>query len=61
MSEKFDLVIQGGHVIDPASGVDGVFDVAVGGGRIASVGAGLEPNGAETIDATGLLVLPGPA
>jgi predicted amidohydrolase len=26
---KFDLIVRGGRVIDPASGLDGVHDVAV--------------------------------
>ena len=52
-----DLVLRGGRVIDPASGHDGVADVAFAGGRVAEVGAGLE--GAEVRDAAGLIVMPG--
>src|SRR5260221_10215772 len=52
------LVITGGRVVDPASGMDAVGDVAVLDGQIAAVGTGL--GGAErTIDATGLVVAPG--
>jgi len=52
------LVISGGRVVDPASGMDGIGDVAVMDGRIAAVGTSL--GGAErTIDATGLVVAPG--
>lgn len=52
------LVISGGRVVDPASGVDAVGDVAVVEGRIAAVGTGL--GGAErVIDATGLVIAPG--
>ena len=52
------LVISGGRVVDPASGMDAVGDVAVVDGRIAAVGTGL--GGAERqIDATGLVVAPG--
>lgn len=36
-----DLLIVGGHVIDPANAVDGPADVAVTGGRVAEVGQGL--------------------
>ena len=32
----FDLVIAGGRVIDPAQGLDGRFDVAISGDRIAA-------------------------
>jgi cytosine/adenosine deaminase-related metal-dependent hydrolase len=52
------LVISGGRVVDPASGMDAVSDVAVLDGKIAAVGTGL--GGAErVIDATGLVVAPG--
>jgi N-acyl-D-glutamate deacylase len=52
------LVIAGGRVVDPASGLDAVCDVAVQGGRIAALGTGL--GGAErVIDASGLVVAPG--
>lgn len=52
------LVISGGRVVDPASGMDAVGDVAIMDGKIAAVGTGL--GGAErVIDATGLVVAPG--
>ena len=52
------LVISGGRVVDPASGMDAIGDVAVMDGKIAGVGTGL--GGAErVIDATGLVVAPG--
>ncbi len=57
MSET--LVISGGRVIDPANGVDGVFDVRVEGGAIVAVGHGLERAGARVIDAAGCIVTPG--
>ena len=37
----FDLVLGGGHVIDPRNGLDGPMDVALRDGRIAAVGPGL--------------------
>jgi dihydroorotase len=55
-----DLVITGGRVIDPASGIDGPADVVISGGRVVMVGPGLAANGARTtVDARGLLVVPG--
>src|SRR3984885_544146 len=52
------IVIKGGRVVDPASGMDAVGDVALLDGRIAAVGTGL--GAAErVIDATGLVVAPG--
>ncbi len=55
----FDLVIRGGHVIDPAAGIDGPRDLAVAGGRIAAVAERIEPAGAEVRQARGLYVVPG--
>ena len=57
---RYDLVIQGGRVIDPARRVDRIADVAVAAGRIAAI----EPNIAadeagDAIDARGRLVTPG--
>jgi dihydroorotase len=54
-----DLVVTGGRVIDPAHGIDGHFDVAVDGGRVAAVGAGLAGEATEVFDAAGGLVAPG--
>ena len=40
-ADGWDLVLRGGRVIDPESGLDAVRDVAVAAGRIAAVGTGL--------------------
>src|ERR1700709_718462 len=57
-SEMGGVVISGGRVVDPDSGMDAVGDVAVLDGKIAAVGTGL--GGAErSIDAPGLVVAPG--
>ena len=54
----YDVVISGGRVIDPESGLDGVRDVGLRDGKIAAVSEnGLQ--GETTIDATGLVVSPG--
>ena len=54
----FDLVLQGGTVMDPASGLNAVRDVGVRDGRIEAVSeTALE--GARVIDAAGLVVVPG--
>src|SRR5882672_2641283 len=52
------LVISGGRVVDPASGMDAIGDVAVLDGRIAAVGTGLG-SAERVIDAIGLVVAPG--
>lgn len=56
----FDLLLSGGHVIDPANGVDERRDVAVTDGRIAAVDATIPAESARrVIDLTGLYVTPG--
>lgn len=52
-----DLVIEGGLVVDGTGAPPSRADVAVEGGRIAAVGAGLSAE--QTIDAGGMLVAPG--
>ena len=56
--QRFDLVLKGGRVIDPAQGVDGVQDVAISDGKIAAVATELSGAG-KTVDVRGALVLPG--
>jgi dihydroorotase len=57
---QYDLVLKGGHVIDPKNGIDRRMDVAIQGDKIAAV----EPDiaaarGKKMIDVTGLYVTPG--
>ena len=61
MSQVGEVVfIEGGRVIDPASGTDGVRTVVVREGRIAEVAERVErPRGARVIDARGKWVTPG--
>src|SRR5215471_15221253 len=54
----FDVVLRGGRVIDPESGLDAVRDVAIAGDRVARVGAALPP-GRRDIDVTGQVVTAG--
>jgi len=56
------LVIRGGHLIDPAAGVDALKDVLLKDGRVAEIaspGKLKSANGAEILDATGLYLAPG--
>ena len=56
----YDLLLKGGRVMCPASGIDGVRDVAVKSGKVAAVEEAILPSAArEVIDVTGKLVLPG--
>ena len=54
------ILIRGGRVIDPARGADGVADVYLAEGKVASVGRTIgSPDDALTLDATGKVVSPG--
>jgi dihydroorotase len=56
------LVIRGGHLLDPAAGVDAPKDLLLKDGRVAEIAAPgkLKPApGADVIDASGLTVTPG--
>jgi dihydroorotase len=57
--DKYDLVIKGGHVIDPAARLDAIRDVAIFQGRIAALGANVTGAATNTVDAKGKLVVPG--
>jgi len=56
------LAIRGGHLLDPAAGVDGPKDILFKDNRVAEIAAPGKlktANGAETLDAKGLVVAPG--
>ncbi|MAN48477.1 MAG: D-glutamate deacylase [Gemmatimonadetes bacterium] len=54
----YDLVIEGGRVIDPESGLDAVRTIGVIGGEIAAI-AEISLEGDRVIQAAGLVVVPG--
>jgi dihydroorotase len=55
-----ELLIRGGHVLDPVAGHDAVLDVLVRDGRIAELGPSIEPpEGCEVVDVGGAHVFPG--
>ncbi len=57
---KYELLLKGGHVIDPANGVDTIADVAIRGGRIEAVKPDIPAETAlSCLDMTGLYVTPG--
>ncbi len=53
------LIIRNGRVMDPASCLDAIRDVAIEDGRIAAIGQNLHSAGATELDASGLIVAPG--
>lgn len=56
--ETYDIVLKGGRVIDPETGLDSVRNVGIRGDRIAEISSG-ELQGKEVIDVSGLVVSPG--
>jgi dihydroorotase len=58
--QEYDVLLKGGHVIDPKNGVNARRDVAISGGRIAAVAPAIDAKRArKTIDVAGMYVAPG--
>ena len=58
--QKYDLLLQRGHVVDAKNNLSAVRDVAIAGGKIAAVGVNINPADAvKVVDASGLYVAPG--
>src|SRR5690242_12070848 len=57
---RYDLLLQGGHVIDARNNISAVRDVAIKDGKVAAVAARIDPASAlKTVNVTGLYVTPG--
>lgn len=57
---EFDLLLQGGHLIDPRNELSAVRDVAVHDGRVAAVAEAIDPGRAfKVVECHGLYVTPG--
>jgi dihydroorotase len=57
---QYDLLLRGGHVIDPRNQVDAIRDVAIRTGKIAAVAERIDPATAlKAVDVAGLYVTPG--
>jgi dihydroorotase len=59
-AQEYDMVLQGGHVLDAKNHVDAVEDIAVKDGLVAEVAPHIDPKRAvKTIDVKGFYVTPG--
>jgi len=59
-SQDIDLLIKGGHLIDPKNDIDGTMDVAIKDNKILEVAKNISADRAITVvDAKGLYVTPG--
>lgn len=56
---KVDLILKGGRVIEPATNIDEILDVAIAGSKIHSLGKNLQVAGADIVACDGLIVTPG--
>ena len=57
---RYDLVLKGGHVIDPKNGIDAVRDIGVLDGKVAAVADEIPAASAKrVVDVQGLYVTPG--
>ena len=54
------LMVRGGRLVDPRNGHDGLADLVFEDGQVVEVGPELAaPKGAQVVDATGMIVMPG--
>jgi len=53
------IIIKNGRVIDPENSVDSISDVLVENGKISKIDKDIKGNGAQVIDASGKIVMPG--
>ena len=59
-AQTYNIVIKGGHVIDPKNNIDGPMDIAVTAGKIVLVARNIDAiNALQVVDATGMYVTPG--
>lgn len=59
-AQQMDVLLKGGHVMDPKNGIDDEMDVGITDGKISHIAANLSESNAErVIDVSGHLVTPG--
>lgn len=57
---NYNILIRGGHVIDPKNNIDAVMDIAIKDGKIVLVAQSIDPRDArQIVDAKGMYVTPG--
>ncbi len=58
-AQDYNIVIKGGHVIDPKNNINEVMDVALKETKVVMVAKNIDAKQAQVIDAKGLYVTPG--
>ncbi len=60
MADNYDVLLAGGTVLNPATGVNQILDVGVAGGRISAIASGIpRPSAKKVLDVSGCYVTPG--
>ena len=60
MSQPVPILVQGGRIIDPEQGLDKVADLLIEEGVVRGIDGQIDPpDGAQVVDASGLVVCPG--
>ena len=59
-SKPYNIIIKGGHVIDPKNNINSVMDVAIADGKIARIAANIDAaQSTHIVNAKGMYVTPG--
>ena len=59
-AQTYDLLLKGGHLIDPKNEISAQRDVAIADGKVAEIAEQIAPSEAkQTVDVSGLYVTPG--
>jgi dihydroorotase len=59
MAPPYDLILKGGHLIDPKNNIDTPNQVAIKDGKIAAIAPDLPDTATQIIDVSGLYITPG--
>jgi dihydroorotase len=59
MKQKYELLLKGGRLIDPANGLDGIYDIAISGGKVEKVEKDIADLADKTVNLSGYIVTPG--
>lgn len=59
-AQPYNIIIKGGHVIDPKNNINSVMDVAIKDGKVARIATNIDPaQSTHVVNAKGMYVTPG--
>ena len=60
LAQRYEIIIKGGHVVDPKNNIDEILDVAISHGRILKIAKNIDTiNAHQVVHARGMYVVPG--